>query len=83
VPVVDADADEPVPLAAAAPPAPAPAFAGKPTTLEETQSAWTRIVAAIREKSLLCATILKEGGSPGSARTRSWSRWRRSSTTRT
>jgi DNA polymerase-3 subunit gamma/tau len=60
-PVADADADEPVPLAAAAPPAPPPAFAGKPTTLEETQSAWTRIVAAIREKSLLCATILKEG----------------------
>jgi DNA polymerase III subunit gamma/tau len=60
-PAPDADADEPVPLAAAAPPAPAPAFAGKPTTLDETQSAWTRIVSAIREKSLLSATILKEG----------------------
>ncbi|RPH45397.1 MAG: hypothetical protein EHM91_07670, partial [Planctomycetota bacterium] len=60
-PAPDADADEPVPLAVAAPPAPAPAFAGKPTTLEETQSAWTRIVSAIREKSLLSATILKEG----------------------
>jgi hypothetical protein len=56
-----ADAEEPVPLAAAAPPAPAPAFTGTPTTAEEAQSAWPRVVAAIREKSLLCATILKEG----------------------
>jgi DNA polymerase III subunit gamma/tau len=56
-----ADADEPVPLAAAAPPPPAPAFAGTPTTIEETQSAWPRVLTAIREKSLLCATILKEG----------------------
>jgi DNA polymerase-3 subunit gamma/tau len=56
-----ADAEEPVPLAAAAPPVPAPAFGGTPTTVDEAQSAWPRVVAAIREKSLLCATILKEG----------------------
>jgi DNA polymerase-3 subunit gamma/tau len=56
-----ADAEEPVPLAAAAPPAPAPAFTGTPTTSDEAQSAWPRVVAAIREKSLLSATILKEG----------------------
>src|SRR6185295_17925805 len=56
-----ADAEEPVPLAAAAPPAPAPAFAGTPTTTDEAQGAWPRVVAAIREKSLLSATILKEG----------------------
>jgi DNA polymerase-3 subunit gamma/tau len=55
-----ADADEPVPLAAAAP-APAAPFAGTPSTLEEAQSAWPRVITAIREKSLLSATLLKEG----------------------
>jgi DNA polymerase III gamma/tau subunit len=56
-----ADAEEPVPLAVAAPPAAAPAFTGTPTSADEAQSAWPRVVAAIREKSLLSATILKEG----------------------
>jgi DNA polymerase III gamma/tau subunit len=57
-----ADADEPVPLApAAAPPAPAPAFAGVPTSLEEAQGAWPRVVAAVKEKSVLAATLLREG----------------------
>jgi DNA polymerase-3 subunit gamma/tau len=55
-----ADADEPVPLAAAAP-EPAAPFTGTPSTLEEAQSAWPRVIAAIREKSLLSATLLKEG----------------------
>src|SRR5436190_13269542 len=39
-----ADADEPVPLAVAAPPVPAPSFSGVPTSLEEAQGAWARIV---------------------------------------
>jgi DNA polymerase-3 subunit gamma/tau len=60
-PEAAADAEEPVPIAAAAPPVPAPAFAGTPTTVDEAQSAWPRVVGAIREKSLLSATILKEG----------------------
>src|SRR4051812_44846161 len=57
------DADEPVPIAAAAPvPAPAPApFAGVPKTLEEAQGAWSRVVAAVKEKSVLAATLLREG----------------------
>jgi DNA polymerase-3 subunit gamma/tau len=55
-----ADADEPVPLAAAAP-APAPAFSGVPTTLEEAQGAWPRVIAAVKEKSVLVATLLREG----------------------
>src|SRR4029079_17293284 len=57
------DADEPVPIAAAAP-APAPAaapFAGVPTSLEEAQGAWSRVVAAVKEKSVLAATLLREG----------------------
>jgi DNA polymerase-3 subunit gamma/tau len=55
------DADEPVPIAAAAPaPAPAP-FAGVPTSLEEAQGAWPRVVAAVKEKSVLAATLLREG----------------------
>jgi DNA polymerase III subunit gamma/tau len=56
----DAPDDEPVPL----PPAPAPAaapFTGTPTSLEEAQSAWPRVVTALKEKSLLSATLLKEG----------------------
>jgi DNA polymerase-3 subunit gamma/tau len=56
----DAPDDEPVPLPAAPAPAAAP-FAGTPTTLEEAQSAWPRVVAALKEKSLLSATLLKEG----------------------
>ncbi|HZE97113.1 MAG TPA: DNA polymerase III subunit gamma/tau [Planctomycetota bacterium] len=56
-----ADADEPVPLAAAAAPAPAPAFSGTPTTLEEAQGAWPRVVASVKEKSVLAATLLREG----------------------
>ncbi|HVR86784.1 MAG TPA: DNA polymerase III subunit gamma/tau [Planctomycetota bacterium] len=56
-----ADADEPVPLAAAAPPPPAPAFSGMPTTLDEAQGAWSRVVAAVKEKSVLAATLLREG----------------------
>jgi DNA polymerase-3 subunit gamma/tau len=58
-----ADADEPVPLAAAAAPAPAPApaFSGVPTSLEEAQGAWPRVVAAVKEKSVLAATLLREG----------------------
>jgi DNA polymerase-3 subunit gamma/tau len=57
-----ADADEPVPLAAAAPaPTPAPAFGGVPTSLEEAQGAWPRVVAAVKEKSVLAATLLREG----------------------
>ncbi|MBI3856070.1 MAG: DNA polymerase III subunit gamma/tau [Planctomycetes bacterium] len=56
-----ADAEEPVPLSAAAPPPPPAAFAGTPTTLEEAQGAWPRVITAIREKSLLSATLLKEG----------------------
>jgi len=60
-PAVDADADEPVPIAVAAPPpAPAP-FAGTPTTLAEAQGAWVRVVAAVKEKSVLAATLLREG----------------------
>jgi DNA polymerase-3 subunit gamma/tau len=55
-----ADADEPVPLAAAAP-APTPAFSGVPTTLEEAQGAWPRVIAAVKEKSVLVATLLREG----------------------
>jgi DNA polymerase-3 subunit gamma/tau len=57
-----ADADEPVPLAASAPaPAPAAAFSGVPTSLEEAQGAWPRVVAAVKEKSVLAATLLREG----------------------
>ncbi|HLY75447.1 MAG TPA: DNA polymerase III subunit gamma/tau [Planctomycetota bacterium] len=56
-----ADADEPVPLAASAPPPPAPAFSGMPTSLDEAQGAWPRVVAAVKEKSVLAATLLKEG----------------------
>jgi DNA polymerase-3 subunit gamma/tau len=55
-----ADADEPVPLAAPAP-APAPAFAGVPTSLDEAQGAWPRVVATVKEKSVLAATLLREG----------------------
>ena len=56
----DAPDDEPVPL----PPAPAPAaapFTGTPTSLEEAQGAWPRVITALKEKSLLSATLLKEG----------------------
>jgi len=56
----DAPDDEPVPLPPA-PAAPAAPFAGTPTTLEEAQSAWPRVIAALKEKSLLSATLLKEG----------------------
>jgi DNA polymerase-3 subunit gamma/tau len=56
-----ADADEPVPLAAAAPPPPTPAFSGMPTSLDEAQGAWPRVVAAVKEKSVLAATLLREG----------------------
>ncbi|MBV8878947.1 MAG: hypothetical protein JO332_03175, partial [Planctomycetaceae bacterium] len=61
-----ADADEPVPLAAATPAAvvaatPPPAFSGVPTSLEEAQGAWPRVVAAVKEKSVLAATLLREG----------------------
>src|SRR5579883_2027686 len=55
-----ADADEPVPLAAPAA-APAAAFTGVPTSLEEAQGAWPRVVAAVKEKSVLAATLLREG----------------------
>jgi DNA polymerase-3 subunit gamma/tau len=56
----DAPDDEPVPVAAAAPAAPV-AFAGTPTTLEEAQGAWDRVILAVREKSLFASTLLKEG----------------------
>jgi DNA polymerase-3 subunit gamma/tau len=56
----DAPDDEPVPLPAAPAPAAVP-FAGTPNTLEEAQSAWPRVIAALKEKSLLSATLLKEG----------------------
>ena len=56
-----ADADEPVPLAPAAPAAAPAAFAGVPTSLEEAQGAWPRVVAAVKEKSVLAATLLREG----------------------
>jgi len=59
-PTVVADADEPVPLAVAAP-APAAPFTGTPTTLEEAQGAWSRVVAAVKEKSVLAGTLLGEG----------------------
>jgi DNA polymerase-3 subunit gamma/tau len=59
-PAQDAPDDEPVPLPAAPAPAAAP-FAGTPTTLEEAQSAWPRVIVALKEKSLLSATLLKEG----------------------
>jgi DNA polymerase-3 subunit gamma/tau len=57
----DAPDDEPVPLAAAAAPAASAPFAGTPTTVEEAQGAWPRVVASLKEKSLLSATLLKEG----------------------
>jgi DNA polymerase-3 subunit gamma/tau len=56
----DAPEEAQVPLPAAPPPPAAP-FAGTPTTLEEAQSAWPRVIAALKEKSLLSATLLKEG----------------------
>jgi DNA polymerase III subunit gamma/tau len=56
----DAPDDEPVPLPAVPAPPAAP-FSGTPTTLEEAQSAWPRVIAALKEKSLLSATLLKEG----------------------
>src|SRR4051812_29143894 len=62
-PATAPDADEPVPIPAAVPPpAPAPAaFSGTPTSLEEAQGAWSRVFAAVREKSVLAATLLREG----------------------
>ena len=54
------DADEPVPLAAAAP-APAAPFAGTPTSIEEAQGAWPRVVSSVKEKSVLAGTLLGEG----------------------
>ncbi|HLY10964.1 MAG TPA: DNA polymerase III subunit gamma/tau [Planctomycetota bacterium] len=60
-PESSADSDEPVPLAPAAPPAAAPSFSGVPTSLEEAQGAWPRVVAAVKEKSVLAATLLREG----------------------
>jgi DNA polymerase-3 subunit gamma/tau len=52
------------PRAEEAEPAPAPApaaFTGTPTSLDEAQSAWPRVVAAVKEKSVLSGTLLKEG----------------------
>jgi DNA polymerase-3 subunit gamma/tau len=60
-------ASSPAPAARAADPEapaeePAPeAFAGQPTTLEEARSAWPRVVAAVKEKSVLAGTLLKQG----------------------
>src|SRR6185503_12851525 len=48
----DAPDDEPVPIAAAAPAAAPAPFAGTPTTVEEAQGAWPRVVASLKEKSL-------------------------------
>ncbi len=66
-PVIEADtatapdADEPVPIPAVPPPPAAAAFSGTPTSLEEAQGAWSRVFAAVREKSVLAATLLREG----------------------
>jgi DNA polymerase-3 subunit gamma/tau len=59
-PAESADADVPVPLAAAAPAAPA-TFEGTPTTMEEAQRAWPRVITSVKEKSVLAGTLLGEG----------------------
>jgi DNA polymerase-3 subunit gamma/tau len=55
------DADESVPFTATVPPPVPPPFTGRPTSLEEAQSAWSRVFAAVKEKSVLSATLLREG----------------------
>ena len=46
---------------APAPAAPAvEAYAGTPTTLEQAQGAWPRVIAAIKEKSIPAAALLKD-----------------------
>jgi DNA polymerase-3 subunit gamma/tau len=52
------------PAAEEAPPAappPAPAFEGVPKDTREAQGAWPRVVAAVKEKSVLAGTLLGEG----------------------
>ncbi len=45
-----------------APPAPAvEEFKGVPTNLQEAQGAWPRVYQAVKEKSVLAGTLLKEG----------------------
>jgi DNA polymerase-3 subunit gamma/tau len=44
-----------------APTPPAPAFAGTPTNTAEAQGAWPRVVAAVKEKSVLAGTLVGEG----------------------
>ncbi len=53
-----------VPAAAPSPAGPAPAppeFAGTPTDTREAQAAWPRVVAVVKEKSVLAGTLLGEG----------------------
>jgi DNA polymerase-3 subunit gamma/tau len=49
--------EAPLPAEPAAP----PAFGGTPTNAEEAQAAWPRVVAAVKEKSVLAGTLLGEG----------------------
>jgi DNA polymerase-3 subunit gamma/tau len=57
-----AAASAPPPEEESAPPAPAvEEFKGTPTNLQEAQGAWPRVYQAVKEKSVLAGTLLREG----------------------